>query len=298
MDEIIIVILTTILITVLTSIFLIPIVFVINSKLEFDHYLKLLWAEIEENQERVNAYQSHFEEVRSGKRNWMPKGQPYQISSDCALVENSDLSREITRMECNNSETDGIKYRYLPDNIYSNLINQKYFLFIHEGHRNSLARLYYFYKCLSYLVQIKENRLLTDYGMENRKNHYTQEEFSMIYERYLPLINKEFKDLTTSKNTLKQPFWWLPFIDLKKNNDEDSKKTLEQTISVNIFILTLGLFIFGTIQIYFSYLQLIAIQNQGINLIPLANQMVSISFVFAFAIVLLLLYPIIRKSLK
>lgn len=112
----------------LLGILLVPIVFIFNKYLEFNDYLRLLTKEIRDNLDLIEKMPYWLQQVRDGNRAWLP-----------GIATNTPIP--------------GYSLRYLSLNIYDNLINQKYWIYINRGNRGRLAELYHFFRQYCDIVQ-------------------------------------------------------------------------------------------------------------------------------------------------
>lgn len=98
----------SLILAIISAIVVVPIVFLVNDRLQFDQYLRLLISEIENNLDLIDNLPKNLEEIRTRKRQWL-------------------------RGIASNQPREGYVLRYLSMNIYDNFRNQKYWIFLEEG---------------------------------------------------------------------------------------------------------------------------------------------------------------------
>jgi hypothetical protein len=199
-------------IAIISAMFVVPIIFLINNYLEFNEYLRLLTKEIKDNLDLIEKLPEWIQKVRNGDRAWLPG-----IAS--------------------NQPHEGYVLRYLSSNIYYNLINQKYWTYLNRGFAGILSELY---ECIEVYCKIIHKLQIHDDNFERIKRDtddfvisdihriYSEERFFRDNSQFFPnlprnsyyttlekttnLIKKHSNELLKSNNIndLKDPQWWYP----------------------------------------------------------------------------------------
>jgi hypothetical protein len=204
-------------IAIFSSLIIVPIIFLITNYLEFNQYLRLLTKEIKNNLDLIENLPKNLEDVRNKKRQWLPG-----IGS--------------------NKPREGYVYRYLSMNVYNNLTNQKYWIYLNSGAVDRLSEIYegfdIFCNRIQYLQTKEDNgepikrdddqfvKSNVEYlYSENRffshnifrDNHklfskYPDDSYYTNLEKTKKMTKEQSGILLKSNdiNTFKDPRWWYP----------------------------------------------------------------------------------------
>ncbi|MFZ1898612.1 hypothetical protein [Methanoregula sp.] len=203
----------SLILAIISAIVVVPIVFLVNDRLQFDQYLRLLISEIENNLDLIDNLPKNLEEIRTRKRQWL-------------------------RGIASNQPREGYVLRYLSMNIYDNFRNQKYWIFLEEGSAGRLSELYECFDVYCKIIHklqtcddennINITRDSDDYVISNIDRIYSEERFFKDHSPLFPkcphdsyytnlkkttdLIKKYSKELLKSNSieTFKNPQWWCP----------------------------------------------------------------------------------------
>jgi len=181
-------------VAIITGIVIVPLVLIFNNYLEFNQYLRLLTKEIKDNLKLIDDLSKNLQDVRDGKRAYLPG-----IGT--------------------NQPQPGYALKYLSLNVYNDFLNQKYRLYVTRSAADRLAELYEITR--QYCDIVQRLQLFDNSGCTIARDSNTLKPLDVtVYDERRFLLALGSHDFTIKQHaaalnleniqSFKDPEWWTP----------------------------------------------------------------------------------------